>query len=69
MKGFRPNLDDVNIIISFIPMCFVSWLVWQMIYDHYFVDFLIVFCFWFVIPLIVWAIIVFLQSLWNKGRI
>lgn len=66
MKGFRPNLDDVNIIISFIPMCFVSWLVWQMIYDHYLADFLIIVCFWFVIPLIVWAIIVFLQSLWNK---
>ena len=68
MKGIRPNLDDVNIIISFIPMCFVSWFVWQMVKDPFFARLVFTFGFWFVIPLIVWAIIVFLQSFWNKGR-
>lgn len=69
MKGIRPNLDEVNIIISFIPMCFVSFFVWLMINDPFKARLLFTFGFWFIIPLAIWAIIVLLQSISNKGRI
>ena len=48
-------------------MCFVSWLVWSMIKDPFMADLLFALGFWFIIPLVVWAIVVFLQSSWKKG--
>ena len=71
MAGIKPTLEDfsnsINKYISFIPMCFVSWFVWSMMDDPFMADLLFALGFWFVIPLIVWAIIVFLQSFWTKG--
>ena len=71
MVGIRPTLEDftkfINKYISLIPMCFVSWFVWLLTDDPFMADLLFALGFWFVIPLIVWAIIVFLQSFWTKG--
>ena len=71
MGKVRPSLEEItkfiNKYISLIPMCFVSWFVWLMIDDRFFADLLFVFGCWFVWPLMVWAIIVFLQSFWKKG--
>ena len=71
MAGVRPTLEDfakfINKYISLIPMCFVSWFVWLLTDDRFMADLLLIFGCWFVWPLIVWAIIVFLQSFWTKG--
>ena len=71
MASVRPTLEDfsnsINKYIGFIPMCFVSWFVWSMIDDPFMADLLFAFGFWFIIPLVVWAIVVFLQSFWTKG--
>ena len=71
MGKVRPTLEGftefINKYISRIPMCFVSWFVWLMIDDRFFANLLFVFGCWFVWPLMVWAIIVFLQSFWKKG--
>ena len=48
-------------------MCFVSWFIWLLTDDPFMAVLFFALGFWFVIPLIVWAIIVFLQSFWNKG--
>lgn len=70
MGEVRPTLDEFTIFIkkhiNLIPMCFASWFVWLKIDDPFIADLLLVFGWWFVIPLIVWAIIVFLRSLWKK---
>ena len=57
----------INKYIGLIPMCFASMLVWLMIDDPFMAKVLFSFGFLFAIPLIVWAIIVFLQSFWEKG--
>ena len=71
MAGVRPTLEEftkfINKYISLIPMCFVSWFVWLLTDDRFMADLLLIFGCWFVWPLIVWAIIVFLQSFWTKG--
>ena len=71
MAGIKPTLGDltnsINKYISLIPMCFVSWFVWLMKDDPFFAGLLFIFGCWFVWPLIVWAIMVFLQSFWTKG--
>ena len=71
MGKVRPSLEEItkfiNKYISLIPMCFVSWFVWLLTDDPFMADLLFALGFWFVIPLIVWAIIVFLQSFWTKG--
>lgn len=71
MGKVRPTLEQftefINKYICLIPMCFVSLFVWLMIDEPFMADMLLVFGCWFVIPLIVWAIIVFLQSFWKKG--
>lgn len=70
MGEVRPTLEDFTIFIkkhiNLIPMCFASLFVWLMIDDSFMADMLLVFGWWFVIPLIVWAIIVFLRSFWKK---
>lgn len=70
MGEVRPTLDEFTIFIkkhiNLIPMCFASWFVWLMIDDPFIADMLLVLGWWFVFPLIVWAIIVFLRSLWKK---
>ena len=71
MAGMRPTLEDftkfINKYISLIPMCFVSLFVWLLTDDPFMAYLLLIFGCWFVLPLIVWAIIVFLQSFWTKG--
>ena len=71
MGKVRPSLEEItkfiNKYISLIPMCFVSWFVWLLTDEPFMADLLFALGFWFVIPLIVWAIIVFLQSFWTKG--
>ena len=71
MAGIKPTLGDltnsINKYISLIPMCFVSWFVWLMKDDPFFAGLLFIFGCWFVWPLIVWAIMVLLQSFWTKG--
>ena len=73
MGEVRPTLDEFTIFIkkhiNLIPMCFASWFVWLMIDDPFIADMLLVLGWWFVFPLIVWAIIVFLRSLWKKGHL
>ena len=73
MGEVRPTLEDFTMFIkkhiNLIPMCFASWFVWLMIDDSFMADMLLVFGWWFVIPLIVWAIIVFLRSFWKKGHL
>lgn len=70
MGEVRSTLEDFTMFIkkhiNLIPMCFASWFVWLMIDDSFMADMLLVFGWWFVIPLIVWAIIVFLRSFWKK---
>ena len=48
-------------------MLVVSWFVWMMIYDPFMAILLFMAGFWVIIPLIIWAIIVFLQSFFTKG--
>ena len=71
MGKVSPTLEQfteiINKYISLIPMCFVSWFVWLMIDDPFMATMLFILGCWFVWPLTVWAIIVFLQSLWKKG--
>ena len=71
MGKVRPSLEEItkfiNKYISLIPMCFVSWFVWLMKDDPFFAGLLFIFGCWFVWPLMIWAIIVFLQSFWTKG--
>lgn len=61
MAGLKPTfegvINSINKYISLIPMCFVSWLVWLMIHNPYYVILLITLGFWFSIPLIIWAIV------------
>ena len=73
MGEVRPTLEDFTMFIkkhiNLIPMCFASWFVWLMIDDSFMAHLFLVFGWWFVIPLIVWAITVFLRSFWKKGHL
>ena len=50
-------------------MCFVSWLIWQLIDDPFMADLLFSVGFIITIPLTIWAIVVFLMSIWMNGRV
>ena len=72
MASVRPTLEKftnfINKYISLIPMCFISVFVWLMIDSGPVMTFFVfIVGFWWIIPLTVWAIIVFLQSFWEKS--
>lgn len=64
----KSQIKDKKKYIDIIPMCFVSWFVWYMIDDPFMAFFLFIIGFWLAIPLLIWAIVVFLMSFWKKGR-
>ena len=72
MGEVRPTLEEftefIKKYISLVPMCFISVFVWLMIDSGPAMTILVFIAgFWWIIPLTVWAIIVFLRSFREKG--